>query len=110
MVIEHYTCKNCLCIFTTPEALQNHQEICVKHKYCKVKMPIENKTGEIPILKFEKHHFKSRLPVVIYADFEALNLKLQTVKPSDKQSYNTPIFKQEVISFGIYIKSDFTLT
>ena len=23
------------------------------------------------ILNFEKHHFKSRLPVVIYADFEA---------------------------------------
>ena len=89
-------------ICKTPEALQNHQEICFKHNYCKVKMPPKNS-----VLKFEKHHFKSRLPVVIYADFEALNLKLQTDEQSDNQSYSILIFKQEVISYGIYIKSDY---
>ena len=28
------------------------------------------------ILKHEKHPFKSHLPVVIYADIEAINIKL----------------------------------
>ena len=36
-----------------------------------------------------------------------MNLKLHTVKSSDCQSYSIPISKQEVISFGIYIKSDY---
>ena len=57
-------------------------------------------------LKFEKHHFKSRLSVAIYDDFEAINIKLQTASPSNTQSYNNRISKQEVISYGIYIKSD----
>ena len=36
------------------------------------------------ILKFEEHHFKSRSPVAIYADFEAINIKLQTASPSNR--------------------------
>ena len=60
------------------------------------------------ILKFEKHHFKSRLPVAIYADFEAINIKLQTASPSNRQSYSNRISEQEEISYGIYIKSDYT--
>ena len=58
------------------------------------------------ILKFEKHHFKSRLPIAIYADFEATNLKIQTAQPSNDAPYNQNISKQEINSFGIYIKSD----
>ena len=45
------------------------------------------------ILKFEKHHFKSRLPVVIYADFETINIKLQTASPPNRQSYSNSYFK-----------------
>ena len=43
------------------------------------------------ILKFEKHHFKSRLPITIYADFEATNLKIQTAQPSNEAPYNQNI-------------------
>ena len=88
--------------FTSSETLTNYQEICIKRDYCKVKMPINS------VLKFEKHHFTSRLPVVIYADFEATNIKLQTASPSNKRSYNNRISKQYLISYGIYIKSDCT--
>ena len=97
-----YVCRNCTIIFTSVETLRNHQEICIKHNYFKVKMP-ENR-----ILKFEKHHFKSRLPVAIYADFEAKNIKLKTASPSNRQSYNIRISKQEIISYDIYIKSDYS--
>ena len=122
-----YACRNCMLSFTSSEAFTNHQEIC--HDYCKVKMPNNTSciTTALPsrktesaetafglakladdILKFEKHHFKSRLPVVIYADFEAINIQLQTASPSNKQSYNNRISKKEAISYGIYIKSDYT--
>ena len=87
---------------TSLEALRNHQEICIKHNYCKVEMPNNS------MLKFEKHHFKSRLPVAIYGDFEAINMKLYTASPSNKQSYNNRFSKQKVISYGISIKSDYT--
>ena len=60
------------------------------------------------ILKFEKHHFKSRSSVVMYAYIEAINIKFQTASPSDKQPYINNIYKQDVFSFGFYIKSDYT--
>ena len=69
-----HICRNCMTCFTTSEAFKKHQEICLQHEYCKVKVPTEK------TLKFNKAHFKSRLPVVIYADFESANLKLDTVK------------------------------
>ena len=86
-------------IFSTPDALRNHQKIFLKHNYCKVKIP-DRKT-----IKFDKYYFKSRLPIVIYADFESMNKKLSTSSPSDSQSYSNCISKQKVFSFGIYIKS-----
>ena len=49
----------------------------------------------------------SRLPIAIYADFEATYLKIQTVQPSNEASYNQNISKQEVNRFGIYIRSDY---
>ena len=87
--------------FTTSEAFKKHQEICLQHEYCKVKVPTEK------TLKFNKAHFKSCLPVVIYADFESMNLKLHTVKSPNDKPYSIPVSKQEVISFGLYVKSDY---
>ena len=97
-----FICKNCLQIFSNQQALTNHQSICLNHNFCKVNLPKETTT-----LSFNKHHFKSRLPIAIYADFEATNLKIQTVQPSNEAPYNQNISKQEVNSFGIYIKSDY---
>ena len=31
-----YICKNCMQIFSTQQALNNHQVICLNHNYCKV--------------------------------------------------------------------------
>ena len=94
-------CRNCLMIFSKLDAFRNHQEICIKHNYCKVMIP-GRKT-----IKFDKNYFKSRLLVVIYADFESMNKKLSMSSPSDSRSYSNCISKQEVFSCGIYIKSDY---
>ena len=97
-----FICKNCLQIFSNQQALTNHQNICLNHNFCKVNLPKET------TLSFNKHHYKSRLPIAIYADFEASNIKIQTCQPSNEAPYNQNISKQEVNSFGIYIKSDYT--
>ena len=95
-------CKTCIQRFSNHQALTNHQSICLNHNFCKVILP--NKTTT---LSFNKYHFKSLLPIAIYADFEATNLKIQTAQPSINAPYNQNISKQEVNSFGIYIKSDY---
>ena len=89
--------------FSNQQALSNHQSICLNHNFCKINLPKETTT-----LSFNKNHFKSRLPIAIYADFEAINLKIQTAQPSNDAPYSQNISKQEVNSFGgIYIKSDY---
>ena len=94
-----YVCRNCMTILSTNQALENHQEKCLNNKFCKTIMPkLETK------IKFTKYEYKSRLPVVIYCDFEATNKKVNYVKGKS----SSLISEQTVNSFGMYIKSDYT--
>ena len=99
---KQYTCRNCLMGFRREKTLNTHKEKCLNYKHCTVKMPEKN-----TILKFKNHHFKSRLPIVIYSDFESNNIPISTSKPNPKDSYTNKIFKQEINSYGIYVKSDY---
>lgn len=99
-----YVCRNCLVYKgSTKKALDNHKTRCLSNKSCITTMPDE----ENNILAFENHHFKSRLPVAIYADFEALNKQIHTTQPNPENSYTNKIYKQEPISYGMYIHSDY---
>jgi len=100
---KQYTCRNCLQGFQRKEALENHKEKCLAHKHCNVIMPEEGKN----ILKFEKHHFSSKLPIAIYCDFESNNIPIKSCRPDPDNSFTNQIFKQEINSYGIYIKSDY---
>ncbi|MGY0427355.1 MAG: hypothetical protein ACWIPI_11115, partial [Polaribacter sp.] len=84
-----FLCRNCLNVFTTENALNNHREICLNHKHCNEK-----------ILKLKNQHFKSRLPVVIYCDFEYNNKLISSSNPNPNKSYTNKKFKQEINSFG----------
>ncbi|CAC5382294.1 unnamed protein product [Mytilus coruscus] len=59
------------------------------------------------ILEFNNHHFKNRLPFVIYCDFEACNIPMQSCTPDPDKSYTKPISKQEINSYGMYVHSDY---
>ena len=59
------------------------------------------------ILKFTNHHFKNKLPFVIYSDFESNNIPIKTSQPNPNKSYINPIRKQEINSYGIYVHSDY---
>ena len=100
---KQYTCRNCMQSFQRIKTLETHKEICLNHKYCNMILPKKDKN----ILKFHNHHFKEKLPFVIYCDFESNNIPIQTVKPNPNESYINKIFKQEINSYGIYIKSNY---
>lgn len=97
------TCRNCLQGFVRKETLEKHKELCLNNTQCNSILPKEDNK----ILKFKNHHFSSKLPVTIYCDFESKNIPLETENPNTEESYTKKIFKQEVISYGIYVKSDY---
>ncbi|CAC5392277.1 unnamed protein product [Mytilus coruscus] len=49
----------------------------------------------------------SGLPFVIYCDFEACNIPMQSCTPDPDKSYTKPISKQEINSYGMYVHSDY---
>ena len=98
-----FTCRNCMQGFQRKVTLERHQEICLDHKHCNTIMPKKDKNS----LKFKNHHFREKLPFSIYCDFEANNIPIETTQPNPNESYTNKIFKQEVNSYGIYVKSDY---
>lgn len=89
---KQYVCRNCLQTSRTKEALNNHRDICLSNKKCRIIMPKENQN----ILKFTNHKFSEKIPFAIYSDFESSNKILD-----DKNK----IMEQKVNSYGLYIKS-----
>ena len=82
---KRYHCRNCLAkSYTTENALENHYKSCEKNEPMKYKMP----TGEWVKCKFKNHHFKNKLPFVGYADFEAINIKLNHLDPELRKKIN----------------------
>ena len=98
-----FTCRNCLQGFRRKETLMEHKKICYDNEHCKIIMPNPGKN----ILEFNNHHFKNRLPFVIYCDFEAYNIPIQSCTPDPNQSHIKQISKQEINSYGMYVHSDY---
>ena len=97
-----YLCIKCFQTYSSQQALNNHQEDCSKSTLARAILPKEGTE-----LKFKNYHYGSKLPFVIYCDFEALNKKIQTVPPNPKKTYTTPILKQEIFSYGMKIVSNY---
>ncbi|CAG2200881.1 unnamed protein product [Mytilus edulis] len=98
-----FICRNCLQGFQREETLIKHKKICYDNEHCKTIMPKPGKN----ILEFNNHHFKNKLPFVIYCDFEAYNIPMQSCTPDPNKSYIKPISKQEINSYGMYVHSDY---
>ncbi|CAC5386013.1 unnamed protein product [Mytilus coruscus] len=82
---------------------KNTKKICYDYEPCRTIMPEPGKN----ILEFNNHHFKNRLPFVIYCDFEACYIPMQSCTPDPDKSYTKPISKQEINSYGMYVHSDY---
>jgi len=66
-------------------------------------MPEEGKN----ILKFANHHKQMRVPFIIYADFEALNIPVEGCAGDPQKSYTQQIAKQVPCSYCyVVVRSD----
>ena len=79
---DHY-CLNCFHLYRTFNALKNHAKLCENHDYCNLKMPnddnkyISSTLGENSL----------RVPIVFYADFECLHVKMDWCEKNPNTSY-----------------------
>lgn len=99
-----FMCKKCFTSFDNQKkfklsgqaALDEHKVICGPHNPI---LPIMPKEGET--VKFESWNKTQRHPIVIYADFEALLLKI-----TESKGKNTTAFQSHhPMSYGFYVKS-----
>lgn len=90
--------------------LKAHVKDCSKQKPARVVMPLEPQINSDSdslsnVLKFKNHHHSLKLPIVAYADFESLLVKVNK-KVSKKTFINS---HHEPMSFGIYVVYDRSL-
>ena len=90
-------CPYCLHGFVTEKSLQNHVPYCSIHGPQKVELPMAGKNDTLEFSDFEE---QLRVPLVIYADFETLNIKVQTNTPNPELSHTTANKLLLPISFG----------
>ena len=78
-----FYCFNCLHSYKTLNALKTHEKLCENHDYCNVKMPNEDKKYISNTLGKNS----LRVPVVVYADFECLLVKIDSCEKNSNMSY-----------------------
>ena len=62
-----FFCNNCLCCFSTPKVLEEHQVLCRRRKTQKVVLP---RKGDV--LQFQNYMKKFEVPLIAFFDFEAI--------------------------------------
>jgi hypothetical protein len=79
----HY-CPRCLHGFKSKDKREGHMTHCAAFKPTWVSVPKPDKDGKAPTLSFKAEHKKTQIPIVIYADSEAINHQITEVTPSGK--------------------------
>ena len=102
-----FLCRRCMNAFEREETLKKHKEKCEVHDYCNVTMPAFSNA----VLKFKNYNFKNRVPFVIYADFESINILPEDTNEKcneDSDEVKTKKLKKQIPSaVGVYIHSDY---
>lgn len=71
---QQFYCRHCLHGFSSKLKLKNHLPDCTLHGYQHIELP-EAGTPEA-IIKFKSWYKTLEIPCIIYADFEAVNRKI----------------------------------
>ncbi|XP_063216405.1 uncharacterized protein LOC134527553 [Bacillus rossius redtenbacheri] len=69
-------------------------------------MPKADKNGKPPVMEFKNYHHMTKMPIVVYADFEALLVPISSCQPDPQQSGTYAYQKHEAYSYCIYVKVD----
>ena len=95
-----YPCKRCLNSFHTKERLNQHSKYCSYHKSTVINLP-----KAVSNISFKDFNKSIKHPFVIYADFESILEKIDTVSPNPNKSYTNKYQKDTPCGFCYYIKS-----
>jgi hypothetical protein len=105
-----FTCCNCLHGFKLKSNLEKHKTNgCDLFEPTRVELPKNTKVGDEwikPSIKFKNFNRAFKAPVVIYADFETLNVKTGN-KHNDTKSSTTLIGELPPCSYGFNVVSDY---
>lgn len=87
-----HPCVRCLHVFSRMDLLQKHEGDCmgIGEKPQRTIMPEEGKN----ILKFEGYHKQMRVPYIIYADFECLNISVEGCANDPRESSTRQVSEQ----------------
>ena len=93
-------CMHCLQCFSSERVLNNHKDNCIQVNGIQaVNMPDKDNN----ILKFNNFHKQQPIPLVIYADFEAITEKVQGCQPNNNKSYTEAYQKHTDCGYGYKI-------
>ena len=89
-------CMHCLQCFSTEEILAKHKSNCmVINGEQALRMPKEGSK-----VQFQNYYKQLPVPFVIYADFEAITVKVSGCQPDDAKSYTDKYQKHTGCSYG----------
>ena len=90
-------CMHSLQCFSSEKVLNNHKDNCIQINGTQaVKMPDKDNN----ILKFNNFHKQQPIPLVIYADFEAIIEKISGCQPNNDKSYTEAYQKHTDCGYG----------
>ncbi|XP_063219120.1 uncharacterized protein LOC134529202 [Bacillus rossius redtenbacheri] len=110
-----HLCKRCFTYYhdlprdsglTGQQCLDAHKIFCSTHAPVRVEMPKADKNSKPPVLEFKNFHHMSKMPIVVYADFEAMLVPISSCQPDPQQSSTQAYQKHEAFSYCIYVKVD----
>ncbi|KAF4531833.1 hypothetical protein B566_EDAN000859 [Ephemera danica] len=107
---QKYICKRCLSHHYSVEALNLHKNHCAKFPIARVILP-ESKEGEDgqkikPTIEFKNSQHTTKVPIVIYADFEAYLATVDECVNNPSRTSTTVCQEHMPLSYGFYISSD----
>ena len=92
-------CERCLHGFQDSQSLERHAKLCGLHKAVNITMPEKDSS-----LKFTNWHKTMPVPIVIYADIEAITRKHHTCQPNPDNSFSLQKELQEPCAVGFVVK------
>ena len=96
-----YYCRYCLHGFIREDLLQEHEPHCSQHGPQSIELPSEENAS----LYFKDYHKQLKVPFAIYADFESLTAKIDSVQPSPEKSSTEKYQHHQPCGFSYIIVS-----
>ena len=97
-------CRRCLNHFPNNEKLEVHKEYCARKKCVKIEMPEikTDKNGEAgkPEISFKNWNRLMEVPFVVYADFEAFLVNMDSCEPENRSSFTEKYQKHQPCGFS----------